>query len=273
MSNLAELNAKDQQDRKEVDITSSDESLLAELGIDPTALKSIKPRWKRTHYRAVINWLTKYQPQPDIPNVNKGRSYLEAFYHLCKVEDWEKTRKIIGACFNTSSNEESFIQLRPWGYYKLAEYSQALEYLQTALEICRKTGARSLEAITLYDLAILHLISGELALEYCEQALVIAKELRIPLKKKCLELKIILLDSEAHMYMSIGNQCKAIELYKQRLTLARELQDCRGEERTLFKLGKAYCTLGEYKEAIAYNQQHLALVQETLGQMRRSHSD
>lgn len=110
-------------------------------------------------------------------------------------------------------------------------------------------------------------ISGEIALEYCEQALVIAKNLRIPLEKNCLKLKIILLDSEAHMYMSIGNQCKAIELYKQRLTMARELQDSQGEEQTLIKLGKAYRIFGEYKEAIAYNQQHLAIVQANLQQL------
>jgi tetratricopeptide (TPR) repeat protein len=122
-------------------------------------------------------------------------------------------------------------------------------------------------------LAILHLISGEIALDYCEQALVIAKELRIPLEKKCLKLKIILLDSEACMHMSRGNQCKSIELYKQRLTLARELQDCQGEEQTLIKLGKAYRIFGEYKEAIAYNQQHLALVEAMLQQLKRSHYD
>ena len=40
-------------------IPSSD-SVLAELGIDRTDLKSIKPRWKRTQYRAIVNWLTKY---------------------------------------------------------------------------------------------------------------------------------------------------------------------------------------------------------------------
>jgi tetratricopeptide (TPR) repeat protein len=277
MENLTGSKLKEQQAQEAVDIVPSGESMLAELGLNQTTLKFIKPRWKRTHYRAVINWLTKYQPYPDAPmrnNLEKGRGYLEAFYHLYKAEDWEKARKIIGVCFNTPTNETSLVQLRSWGFYKLEQYSEALAYLEAALKISRSTGDRLTEAITLYDLAIVHQIgSVQLALEYCEQALVIAKELRIPLEKYCLKLKIILLDSEANIYMSKGNQLKAIEFCKQRLVLAKELQDQRGEERTLITLGKAYCALGEYKEAIAYNQQHLALVQVTLQQLQRSHPD
>jgi hypothetical protein len=176
---------------------------------------------EKAHIRLAFYYLKVYNSEPDspdIPNIEKAGCYLEAFYHLCKIKAWEEAAQIIGIRFETSTNEESLIPLRSWAFYKLEQYSEALEYLQAALEICRETGASSLEAITLYDLAILHLISGEIALDYCEQALVIAKELRIPLEKNCLKLKIILLDSEARMHMSRGNQCKAIELYKQRLT-------------------------------------------------------
>jgi hypothetical protein len=38
----------------------SGDSILAELGIEQATLKVITPKWKRTQYRAVINWLTKY---------------------------------------------------------------------------------------------------------------------------------------------------------------------------------------------------------------------
>jgi hypothetical protein len=61
MNNQAELDVKDQQAAKEASITPSEESGLGELGIEPAALKSIKPRWKHTYYRVVINWLTKYK--------------------------------------------------------------------------------------------------------------------------------------------------------------------------------------------------------------------
>ncbi len=254
-------------------VTPSGESVLAELAIDSAAIKFIKPHWKRTHYRAVVNWLTKYKLEPEEANIRIGRGCLEAFYHLYQVEDWERARKIIGTHLNTPSNEKSLIQLRPWGYYKFGQYSEALEYLQTALEICRKAGDHYTEAITLYDLAIFHLLGSRLvAIEYCEQALAIGKQLKIPLMKNCQQLKTLFLNEEAHKYLSLGNYIQAIECYQQVLTIARELQDNREKEQVLINLGKVYCALGDYNLAIAYNQQHLALVQATLEQMRRSHS-
>ncbi|MBD2002588.1 tetratricopeptide repeat protein [Trichocoleus sp. FACHB-40] len=230
---------------------------------------------EKAHLRLAFYYLKVYQPEPaspDIPNIEKAGSFLEAFYHLCQIKAWEEAAKIIGIRFETSINEESLIPLRSWAFYKLEQYSEALEYLQVALEICQETGAKSLEAITLYDLAILHLISGEIALEYCEQALAIAKQLKIPLEKHCEQLKILLLESEAKVYISLGKYLKAIDFYKHRLTFARELQDRQGEERTLINLVKAYCALGNYEKALEYNQQHLAIVKATLQQLTPRYS-
>ncbi|KST66735.1 hypothetical protein [Mastigocoleus testarum] len=66
------------------DQADSETKLLAELGIDPTELKSIKPRWKRTQYRAIVNWLTKYEGLrlENASNLEKAKGRLEAFHHL-----------------------------------------------------------------------------------------------------------------------------------------------------------------------------------------------
>ncbi len=92
---MSKLEVQEQQFKKGVDITPSGESILAKLGIKPTELKSINPRWQRTQYRALINWLTKYQSQPNSSNLEKVKGYLEAFYHLCEVEAWEKAGKLL----------------------------------------------------------------------------------------------------------------------------------------------------------------------------------
>ncbi|WP_148650102.1 hypothetical protein [Nostoc sp. NIES-3756] len=73
---------------------------------------------RRTSYRAVINWLTKYNPNADASNLEKIKGLLEAFYHLCEVEDVERAWKIIDCRLNTPTQEYLIEQLRTWGYYE-----------------------------------------------------------------------------------------------------------------------------------------------------------
>ncbi len=74
---------------------------------------------------------------------------------------------------------------------KLKQYSEALEYLQAALEIFRNIGNGFAEAHALMSLPKLHQELGcpKLAQECCDLALVIATELGLPLVKECQELK------------------------------------------------------------------------------------
>jgi hypothetical protein len=99
---------------QEVSITPSGDLVLAELGIDPTDLKSIKPRWKRTQYRAIVNWLANYKPPPDTSHIEEVKGFLEAFHHLCEIEAWEEARKILSTVINTPSYEQLHNQLRYW---------------------------------------------------------------------------------------------------------------------------------------------------------------
>lgn len=74
---------------------------------------------------------------------------------------------------------------------QLEQYSKAMEHFQESLQIFKTIGNRSAEAQTLENLAELYQKLGcyDLALEYCNQALVIATELDIPVAKECHELK------------------------------------------------------------------------------------
>ena len=69
-------------------------SILAELGINSATVKAMRRGVKRACYRAIINWLTKYKPNTDASNLKKVKGLLEAFYHLCEVEEWERVSKL-----------------------------------------------------------------------------------------------------------------------------------------------------------------------------------
>ncbi len=77
------------------DITPTGESVLAKLSINPTAQKSIKPRWKRIQHRAIINWLTKHKVQLEATAPEQLRGYLETLHHLCQVQLWKDTKIIL----------------------------------------------------------------------------------------------------------------------------------------------------------------------------------
>ncbi len=99
-------------------------SVLEQLGIDNTSLRSLKPRWKRSHYRAVMNWLTKYSPPLDAPNIERVRGFLEAFQHLCHAEAWDHAYTVLVAPLPTPTHDDLGAQLGVWGYYQ----EQALVY-------------------------------------------------------------------------------------------------------------------------------------------------
>ena len=94
------------------------ESLLTYLAIDSADVRSISPPWKRTRYQAILNWLTRYQPKPNAPNLEQVRGCLEAISLFCDLEDWTQAEKIFMLCLNTPTNEELHNQLATWGYYR-----------------------------------------------------------------------------------------------------------------------------------------------------------
>ncbi|MCP2732678.1 hypothetical protein NJ959_30050, partial [Symplocastrum sp. BBK-W-15] len=78
-----------------VNLLADSKSILDHLSIDPSTIKYIKPRWKRTQYRAIVNWLTKYQAYENASNLEKVKGLSEAFYTFCNVEEWTKAVRIV----------------------------------------------------------------------------------------------------------------------------------------------------------------------------------
>jgi len=67
--------------------------------------------------------------------------------------------------------------------------------------------------------------------------------------------------------------CVVGQWIEEEVNLAEAVGNSAEEAKALGNLGNVYYSLREYTQTINYHQQHLAIVQETLEQMRRSHSN
>ena len=103
----------------ENNLTPDGNLVLEKLGINPHNIATDFPnREQRCQYRAVVNWLTDYQPNSDATNLEKVKGYLEVFYHLCGVEDWERAKEILFVSLNTPTQQKLVHQMRTWAYYR-----------------------------------------------------------------------------------------------------------------------------------------------------------
>ena len=94
------------------------------------------------------------------------------------------------------------------------------------------------------------------AIEFYEQALVIARDLG----DKRTEGKW--LETIGLVYAALGDVDKAIEFYEQALVIARDIGDKRNEGVWLGNLGIAYADLGETRKAIEFHEQNRDIARE-----------
>lgn len=115
--------------------TFLDESVLAELKVDSTFIKSVEPK-KRRHYRAVLNWLKQYRLHPNSLPLEQLRGYVEAFFHLCEVEDWNRAA-ILSLSIKTPLGKTLNEQLEKRQYYQELTniYSQLLERAKPEIDL------------------------------------------------------------------------------------------------------------------------------------------
>ncbi|NEQ77218.1 MAG: tetratricopeptide repeat protein [Okeania sp. SIO2C9] len=154
-------------------------------------------RWKKAHYKAVKNWLLKYKPPENNPsNLAIITGYIEALYHLCKVEDWDKVKKILSMNVDNNFPDYQFHnQLGIWGLYKqqisiycsllekidyqwdcrfleglgnaydaLGNHEKAIDYRQQWRQIAQNIGDKKEEGKALCNLGISDSFSGDLVL-------------------------------------------------------------------------------------------------------------
>jgi tetratricopeptide (TPR) repeat protein len=253
LTGLLQLDITDQQAIKEIVVIPSGESVLAYLEIDLHVLKSIKPYLKRTHYRAIINWITKYQSQPNTSNLEKVKGYLEAFHHLFEIAAWNQALKILVINITQPENEQLHNQLFIWGYYKnLSElYNRFLNSLAN-INPYYKT-------ILLYGMGKVYYAQGYLkkAIEYYQEALELART--VPDYQQ----ESAILNSLGLVYLYLGNYSKAFDYHWQDLVIAWKNQNYQGQAIALNNLGLIFCQQGKYSKAINYQQESLRILHQS----------
>ncbi|MEB3340745.1 tetratricopeptide repeat protein [Okeania sp.] len=245
-------------------ITPNGELVLREISLESAIIKSIKPHSKRSQYRGVVNWLVFYKAHKNASNLEKVKGYLEAFYHLCQVEDWDRATKLIFVRLNTPTKEEFHKQLYTWGYYQIQIeiYTQVLSFSELSL---------SIKATILTNLgkANMALLKFDKAIEYLKQSLSIAQEIQSPEEEE----KAI--QNLGHAYLSKGNFVAGKDLvgnfnaklqfrrawryFQQSLKISREINDVYKEGRALGGIANFYTVIRKYDQAIDYYQKQIAI--------------
>lgn len=259
-----------------------DEWILAEFGNNLSAIKSIKPRWKRTHYRAVVNWLTKYEYKPDATNLEEVQGLLEAFHHLCEVEDWKRAsvilnieqlheqlcnggyyheqldmyNRIIGK-FNLSSDGYFFICLGNV-HNNLSNYSDGIKCFEQSLTIARKIGSHKLKELAIGNIGTAYKYLGNYheAVKYHRQSLVISRKIG-EREDEGTDLCNLGLD-----YAILGKHKWAIKCLKESLMIAEEIDSSSGQARALANFALVYRRLGDYSKALEYDLKGLTIVRK-----------
>ena len=199
------------------------------------------------HYIAVKNYLMdEDELSPNTKNIEKVKGLLEAFYHLCDVEDWVKAEYIFKIRLEITQKQELHNQLFTWGYY-----NQHINLYNSLLD---KTRPR-IDIICYKGLAQTHNICGryEQAIECCNKGLIISKNVKD-------------VDGQSHFYNIKGNIYCSLERYQDAIQIFNKaLQNPNNLklESTIYKnLGNAYFGLNKVQEAIHGYQISLNIAEE-----------
>lgn len=205
---------------------------------DTTRLKSMK---QRTHYRAVLNWLTKYKPSSNhlnqnLPNLEIFKDLGETFHHLCEMEQWETASKVLLIRFNTPTNDLFHNQLHIWGYYQelIGLYRALVGKLNPKWDVICLTGIGS---------ASNSIGSYRDAMIYLGDSLSVAKEIG---ERRQQELVLREMGTSCR---SLGENSTALNYYQQSLNVAKDIGDRVGEGIAIGELGITYNSLGHYSKA------------------------
>jgi len=240
------------------------ELVLEKLGVNPHNLGADFPnREQRLQYRAVVQWLADYKPKSDASNLEKVRGYLESFHHLCEVEDWGRAWEILLTRLNTPTKEQLHNHLNTWGYYQ----EQADIYDRLLEKINEKFNNRNfiwdsnwLELGSFINIILTGLGNSYLCIREYEKALVYYQQ-RLTLARNTRDRKGEgwVLANIALAYKYIGNYNQAINCLQQSLDIVKEIEDRQGEAACLRNLGLVYIDIGNYSDASKDLQESLVI--------------
>ena len=147
--------------------------ILEKLKIDLTSAALIKSPADRSQYRAILNWLRRYQSPDDSSNLEQIKGVIQSFHHACDVNNWYAASQLLSLRLNTPTQEELDNQLQTWGYYK--------EQIELYKPLLGKLGDEW-DAILLNGLGVAHNSLGNhhVALTYNQQQAKISQKINKP---------------------------------------------------------------------------------------------
>lgn len=232
----------------ETNFFTIEEDDLSDLVLEIKKLReSEESRARRTHYRATINWLTRYSPSEDT-NLEKVRGVLQTCYHLNQLEKWQLMIRILLFQGNIVTNATLLDQLTRWG-----KYSEQIDLCTSSLGNLNQ----STELIVLTFLSSAHYLLGNYqeSLELQEQHLLLARELNDRQGEGNA------LGNLGNIYYSMRDYQRALRLLEQQLAITREIDDRQGEANALGNIGNVYHSTDNYQEALQVLQQQLKATQ------------
>ena len=145
-------------------------------------------------------------------------------------------------------------------YSHIGELRKAIEFYEQALVIAREIGDRRVEGDVLQGLGVVYKNIGEprKAVESHEQALVITREIGDQRNES------YALGGLGLAYADLGEPRKTIEFCEKAVVIARKIGDHRGEGNALNNLGLAYVELGEPGKALEFYEQRLVIAREII---------
>ncbi|MGD1932345.1 MAG: tetratricopeptide repeat protein [Leptolyngbyaceae cyanobacterium] len=262
------------------------DALRAELDLLNLSIRSIQPPRRRTHYQAVLNWLTRYQVPSEASALQQVRGLLESFQHLYAVEDLRRASQILTIRLHTETNDELHNQLHTWGYCQaqielynkllgrldaqcdsiflnglglvhrsLGNYEAARLAYERSLALAMQTQDTEGGKTALCNLGEIHCLSQDYpkAIDYTQQAFHLAQRLN--------DVSTLgtVLGNLGLIYQSMGDYRNAVECHQRYLQISQRLNDCVAAMNALIGLGIAHHELGQYSEAINFHQQSLKI--------------
>ena len=244
------------------------------------------------HQQAVAVYRDRCQ-MPDnwaTATVEDVQDYLEAFYHLCQLGEYEQAFDVLRDRGDYEQSISQFLEFRGYNflvvelylqlvkylpnrqnrrytsslnnlgiaYKSLGDYQKAIDYYQQSLQIFEEIGERSGIAKSFNNLGSAYNFLGEYqeAINYHQQSLQIFEEIG---ERSGIAAS---LGNLGNAYRSLRDYEKAIDYYQQSLQMFEEIGERSGIANSLCNLGSAYKSLRDYQKAINYYQQSLQIFEE-----------
>ncbi|NET00803.1 MAG: tetratricopeptide repeat protein [Sphaerospermopsis sp. SIO1G1] len=257
---------------------------------------------KLDHYNAIEYFLTlEDEPPENANNLQKVNRYLQVFYHLCEVGEWEKAGQILLFSPLSLPLHE---QLRIWGYYReqielyqkilgkvnseqdiiclyglgkafynLSDYNQSLIYYQKLLHLARLINNRPAEAFALGGFGKIEHINYNLngAVYYFQQQLNIANEIEDR------EQQAYTLNNLGYSFYFLGlaqgnyhNQKTGLHYLEDALEIANQINNQEMQSLCIDSITQIYSNRGQCNKSLTYLFRQLGICEKNNDQLRQA---